>query len=76
MIETLHISAKCSDLCFVQAKNEAGEVVAESDGYVPGFMPGEHYGDYVSLQIDVKTGQILNWEKPTQKQIKEDLKNV
>jgi len=37
------------------------KVVYEHDGYVPGFMPGEHYGDYIELDIDVKTGKILNW---------------
>lgn len=33
----------------------------QDDGYVPAFMPGEHYGDYVDLVIDVQTGHIKNW---------------
>jgi hypothetical protein len=37
----------------------------QDDGYVPSFMPGDHYGDYVILDIDIETGQILNWQKPT-----------
>ena len=50
-----------------------GKVVAEHNNYVPDFMPEEHYGDYVELDIDVETGQILNWEKPTQAQLKRGL---
>ena len=64
-VNTIYINAKCSDLCFAQLKNGQGRVVAEHNGYVPDLMPGEHYGDYVELEIDLETGQILNWEKPT-----------
>lgn len=39
------------------------------NGYVPNFMPGEHDGDYVHLEIDVETGKILNWVPPTNKQL-------
>lgn len=31
---------------------------------VPDFFPGEHYGDYLILNIDLETGQIKNWKKP------------
>lgn len=55
------INAKCSDLCFTEVINSKGETIAERDGYVPSFMPDEHFGDYVILDIDVKTGKILNW---------------
>ena len=48
--------------CLVDAQ---GEEVAEHDGYVPDFFPGEHYGDYLILNIDLETGQIKNWIKPT-----------
>lgn len=34
--------------------------------YVPDCFPGNHYGDYLELDIDIETGQILNWEKPSQ----------
>jgi hypothetical protein len=43
------------------------------DGYVPSWFPNpnvEHYGDYVQLHIDLETGQIINWKRPTQKQLK------
>ena len=75
-IKTLSINAKCSDLCWVAALDENGETVVENDGYVPSFMPDEHYGDYVTLEIDVATGKILNWQKPTQAEIKRDIANM
>lgn len=34
-------------------------------------MPGQHYGDYVILDIDLDTGKILNWKPPTAEQIEE-----
>lgn len=37
--------------------------------YVPDCFPGQHYGDYLELDIDIETGQILNWEKPTTQQL-------
>tara|TARA_R110000868_G_scaffold203970_1_gene451987 strand:+ start:55 stop:294 length:240 start_codon:yes stop_codon:yes gene_type:complete len=50
-----------------------GKVVAEHDNYVPDFMPEDHYGDYVELDIDIDTGQILNWKKPTKAELKAQL---
>ncbi|MGF0237226.1 hypothetical protein ACQR3P_30300 [Rhodococcus sp. IEGM1300] len=35
------------------------------EGYVPDFFPGQHYGDYLILSIDLETGQIKNWQKPS-----------
>jgi hypothetical protein len=67
-VKRIYINAKCSDLCYAELKNDEG-IVASRDGYVPGFMPGEHYGDYVELEIDLETGTILNWKKPTAKDI-------
>lgn len=40
------------------------EIYDQDDGYVPDFMPGDHYGDYIILNIDIETGQITNWKKP------------
>jgi len=34
--------------------------------YVPDCFPGNHCGDYLELDIDIETGQILNWQKPSQ----------
>lgn len=72
---TIEFSAKCSDLFGATFQNEDGAAVAEYDGYVPAFFPGEHYGDYVQLQVNLKTGQILNWVPPTLAQINETLKD-
>jgi len=47
------------------------EIGGQDDGYVPGFMPGDHYGDYIILNIDLETGNILNWNPPSAKQIME-----
>lgn len=70
-VKTLSICAKCSDCFSAQLKDADGRVVHEYDGYVPKFMPGEHYGDYVELEIDIETGQILNWKKPSAQEIEE-----
>jgi hypothetical protein len=66
---TLSINAKCSDLFSASLVDGKGMVVGEYDGYVPDFMPGEHYGDYVELKIEVATGRILNWKVPSKAQL-------
>jgi len=68
--KTISISAKCSDM-FSASLRENGKTIGEYDGYVPTFFPGQHYGDYVTLDIDVTTGKILNWKEPTQAQLDE-----
>jgi len=70
-MNTITISAKCSDLFWARHNGK------EYDGYVPDWFPTpaeKHYGDYVSLDIDLDTGRILNWKKPTQAQLKETFK--
>jgi hypothetical protein len=67
---TIRISAKCSDMFSAELLQDKGS--KEYDGYVPGWFPNpnvEHYGDYVQLHIDVETGQIINWKRPTQAQL-------
>jgi hypothetical protein len=58
----LKFSAKCSDL-FGGSLYVNGEHKKEFDGYVP-FDLGIGGGDYVELDIDLDTGQIIGWEKP------------
>lgn len=70
---TISFSAKCSDMFGASFLDKDGIDVAEYDGYVPGFFPGNHYGDYVQLDVDLATGQITNWKAPTLKQINETL---
>ena len=64
MSKVIKISAKCSDLFSASLYDGNKEIGHEYDGYVPNFFPGEHY-DYVTLNIDIETGKILNWKKPT-----------
>ena len=68
--KTLRLYCKVSDR-FAYAIDDAqgDEIYSQDDGYVPDFMPGEHYGDYVILDIDLDTGVVTNWKKPTAAQI-------
>jgi hypothetical protein len=61
----LRVCAKCSDM-FGGTLLEDGR---RYDGYVPDFFPGQHCGDYVQLDIDIETGQIVNWKRPTEKDL-------
>jgi len=66
---TLKINAKCSDLCFADLINDKGETIAERDGYVPQNVNLGYDDDYVEFEVDIKTGQILNWKPLTEKQV-------
>lgn len=68
--KTLRIHCKVSDR-FTYAIDDAqgDEIYSQDDGYVPDFMPGDHYGDYVILDIDLATGVVTNWTQPTAAQI-------
>lgn len=69
-INRILITTKCSDEFSADFKN--GErTVAEYTGYVPDFMPKECEGDYIWLDIDLNTGTILNWKRPSVKSIEE-----
>lgn len=65
----INLTAKCSDLCNYSINDKDGKELFEHDGYVPDFMPGDHFGDYIELEIDSKTGKILNWRKDADKLI-------
>ena len=66
----LRIYSKICDNFTASIHDQDGAQIGEDyEGYVPEFMPGEHYGDYLILNIDMDTGQILNWKKPDQEQI-------
>jgi hypothetical protein len=62
--KTLSISLKVRDCFTASLLDQDGRVIADYDGYVPTFMPGDHYGDYVMLDIDLESGQISNWKVP------------
>lgn len=63
--KTLSIYCKVSDRFTASLLDQNGETIHDQDdGYVPGFMPGDHYGDYIILEIDLDTGQVKNWKAP------------
>ena len=48
-----------------------GKRVGEYDGYVPLFLQNDCGGeDYIEMRIDVDTGKILNWTRPTKADLK------
>ena len=62
-VATIFINLKVRDEFGCAIKTNDGQEIFSYEGYVPSWMPGEHYGDYVELEIDIDTGQILNWGK-------------
>ncbi len=73
--DTINISAKCSDLCSTTVYDGEGDPMgSEAQGYVPSFMP-DGGGDYIDLEIDIKTGKILNWVSPTEQEISNGMKS-
>ena len=74
----LKIIAKCSDLCYTRfIDNEGNET--ESNGYVPpniGLNEDNDWSDYVRIEIDMETGQILNWKSVSDADVIEAQKNV
>jgi hypothetical protein len=65
---TISISAKCSD-CFGATLTEEGKPDREYDGYVPMWLCNDT--DTVELTIDLETGKIVGWEKPSEDQLEE-----
>lgn len=74
--KTLKLCLKVCDRFTCSLVDADGVELKEHDDYVPFFMPGEHYGDYVILDIDIDTGQITNWNVPSPEQIEEFIKQV
>lgn len=69
-VKTLEIYCKVRDNFTYSLKDAQGEeVYSQDDGYVPEFMPGEHFGDYVILNIDIETGAVTNWRTPSAAQL-------
>ena len=74
----LRISAKCSDLCWTEYTDDKGKKT-NSDSYVPegiGISEAGDCGDYVSMKIDMKTGQILNWKAVSDAKVVKAQKDV
>jgi hypothetical protein len=62
--KTLKLHMKVCDQFEADLEDQDGQTLKRYEGYVPKFMPGDHYGDYLILDIDIDTGQIVNWTKP------------
>lgn len=71
-VKTFHIHLKCRDEFTMRVDDADGDVLKHYEGYVPSVVPGD-YGDYLNLVIDVETGMIKNWRKPTSQELKEFL---
>ena len=71
--KTIRIYMKVRDEFFCQILDNELQELVEYEGYVPTFMPhnvtgesgGNHYGDYLILDIEIDTGKITNWVAPT-----------
>jgi hypothetical protein len=72
-IKIISVNAKCPDLCFTKLETEKGIVLEHGGGVIDGLGVG--YGDYIKLEINAETGQILNWKKPNLKDIEYLLTN-
>lgn len=70
-VKTINVMAKVRDCGSYSLASDEGGIVHEHDGGVPGFFPGEHYGDYLDLKIDLETGTILNWITPSESALQE-----
>ena len=71
-VKTVSIHVKVGDRGNYDFKSPTGISLKELDEeYVPSFFPGDHYGDYLILDIDLSTGQITNWKVPTENDLKE-----
>lgn len=68
-LKEMRLCIKVSDGFTCSLHNPDGGEFASHEGYVPEFFPGDHCGDYLMLNIDVETGQITNWKKPTPEDI-------
>ena len=73
--KTLAIHMKVCDGFTCELKDAQGDILKEYEGYVPDIMPGQHFGDYVILDIDIDTGQVTNWKVPSVKQVQDFIKS-
>lgn len=74
--KTLKLCLKVRDDFTAGLYDQDDKELKDYSGYVPDFMPGDHHGDYVMLHIDIDSGQITNWVKPTQEQIEDFIKET
>lgn len=58
----IKLHAKVCDCCSVYFLDFQTQVAAVEGDYVPSFMPGKHWGDYLIFDI-AENGVITNWKK-------------
>lgn len=73
-IKVMRIHMKVRDEFECRILDNENKSIMKYEGYVPSIMPNDfngdsHFGDYLCLDIDIETGQILNWKKPTIEQL-------
>jgi hypothetical protein len=69
-VHIINVIAKCNDLfgAFLEGYDE--KIIGDRyEGNVPDFFPGNHKGDYLIFEIDIETGKILNWNKPSEEDL-------
>lgn len=73
--KTIKFFAKVRDEGSYELIADEGTVLKRRDVYVPRFFPdcdgSPHYGDYVNLEIELDTGRIVNWRKPSAEDLKD-----
>lgn len=68
-VYSIDVCAKVRDSgCYTLADKDGNECGETIDGYVPSFFPDDG-GDYLNLNIEIETGRILNWKRPTPEQL-------
>jgi hypothetical protein len=72
----LQIYTKVCDEFTASLVDQDGKEIVDYEGYVPNIMPGEHYGDYIILNIDLESEIITNWKKPSVEDIEEFIKSA
>jgi hypothetical protein len=71
--KTLNICAKCCDMCSASLHDQNGDQIGDEwDNYVPKGL-GIGSGDYIEFEVNLDTGQILNWEVPEKEAIEDFL---
>jgi hypothetical protein len=63
-IKTIRIYGKCSDRSHTVAKDASGKRLLEAEGYVK-YGLGLGGGDDIEIEVDIETGKIVGWQKPT-----------
>jgi len=66
-MRTLRIAGKCSDF-FDCEYTVDGKTILKHEGYAPEFE-GLCGGDYIDFEVDLDTGQIVNWKPILEKEV-------